>query len=334
MNKVHSDSNLNHNNSDNIHDSGILENRYILKESLGIGGFGTVYKIFDTLLKVMLALKLPLNDKKDESNFKSEVKILKKIKDSNINTCIRYYDSGTGSLTINGKTIKRKYIIMELANDENLLDKLLKTSNGFSEDICKYILSKIIKCTKDLHKIGICHRDIKPENIVLIGDEYEIKICDLGLADFFINDNNEKILLNKCVGTQPYKAPELIMNKYYDAEKVDVFSIGVAIFVLMTKKFPFQKATNILELKRNLYNYIMTNQIDSYWKKMETDENIKLKVLSPEFKELFINMVKYEPENRISLDEIINSDWMKDIKYASEEYLESLRIKMIREMTI
>ena len=334
MSKAHSDSTLNSNNSDNNYDSAILQNRYLLKDPLGSGGFGTVYKIFDILLKVMLALKLPLKDERDDSNFKNEEKILKKVNESNINTCVKYYDSGIGSLTINGRLIKIKYIIMELAREENLFDKLFKTSNGFSEDVCKYILSEITKCTKDLHKIGICHRDIKPENIVFVGDKYDIKLCDLGLADYFKNDNNEKILLKKSVGTNPYKAPELIMNNFYDGEKIDVFSIGVTIFNLMTKKIPFQKCNNILELKGSLYNYIMTNQINTYWQKLETDENINLKILSPEFKKLFINMVKYDPENRINLDEIINSDWMRDIKYASEEYLKSLRTKMISEITI
>ena len=59
---------------------------------------------------------------------------------------------------------------------------------------------------------------------------------------------------------------------------------------------------------------------------------INLKPLSDDFKELFIKMVESNPKKRITLDEIMDSKWMKDIKNASKEYLEMLRNKMISEM--
>lgn len=316
----------------NSYENNILDNRYILQESLGSGSFGEVYKVLDIYTQKIMAAKIFKITKEDDKSFEKEEYILKRINEYETISCIKYYNSGIGTLIKDNIKQKIKYIIMEYGSKENLLDKIKKTSNGFSEEVGKYFLYKLIQGVKSLHKIGISHRDIKPENIVFVGDKYEIKLCDFGLAIPFLNEKNEKLYIKVPAGSKPYKAPEIIRKIPYDGEKSDIFSIGVTLFTFLTNKMPFQSYEEFSEINQSLYYLIYKNKIDEYWNTLETFDEIKSKALSPEFKELFIKMVKYSPKKRITLDEIMDSKWMENIKYASYDYLEMLRYKMIEEM--
>ena len=313
-------------------ESSLLDKKYKLEKLLGSDSFGEVYKVTEIETQKSFAAKLfKTNSIQYKYCFQQEVKFLQKIAEFDITTSVRYYNSGIGTLTKDGKTELRRYIIMEYGSNGDLLSKIEK-SNGFSEDVCKYLLFKMIEDVKDLHKIGISHRDIKPQNFVLVGDECQLKICDFGLATYFLKENGKKKLIIKGAGTPPYIPPEIIRCKPYDGEKFDVFSIGVTLFNLMTKMFPFQIFKNNIEFQQSLYSLITNHKLDEYWNNIEHHEKMKGKKLSPEFKELFIKMVEYNPKKRIALDEIMDSEWMKNIKNASEEYLEMLRHKMISEM--
>ena len=295
-------------------ENSMLDNRYVLLKRLGSGSFGEVYKVLDTETQEIKAVKLfKIDDNK--MSFEKEENMMKKLDKYDILSNIKFYDSGIGLLTKDGLTEKRKYIIMEYGSEENLLKKVKKTPNGFSEDSGKYMLYEIVEAVKSLHKIGITHRDIKPDNMFFVGEgqNMKLKLCDFGLSTVFKDEKYVKIYLNEHVGTPAFVAPEIIKHKSYDGEKIDVFSIGVTIFSLLTKKIPFQACKN------------------SYYI-LEHNKEVNLKPLSDDFKDLFIKMVESNPKKRITLDEIMDSKWMKDIKNASKEYLEMLRNKMISEM--
>ncbi len=314
-------------------ENSMLDNRYVLLKRLGSGSFGEVYKVLDTETQEIKAVKLfKIDDNK--MSFEKEENMMKKLDKYDILSNIKFYDSGIGLLTKDGLTEKRKYIIMEYGSEENLLKKVKKTPNGFSEDSGKYMLYEIVEAVKSLHKIGITHRDIKPDNMFFVGEgqNMKLKLCDFGLSTVFKDEKYVKIYLNEHVGTPAFVAPEIIKHKSYDGEKIDVFSIGVTIFSLLTKKIPFQACKNNYELTQTLYRYITKRKITKYWYILEHSKEVNLKPLSDDFKELFIKMVESNPKKRITLDEILDSKWMKDIKYASKEYLEMLRNKMISEM--
>jgi len=308
-----------------------LDKRYNILGGLGGGHSSKVYKVLDTVTKKKKAVKIFEDD--SISEFRTEESILKKINEYNINSIIKFYEAGFGHLTIDGNTQEKYYIVLEYARKGNLLKKLEKTSHGFSEDVCKYIFYKILKIVKALHEKGICHRDLKPENILLFGANYDFKLCDFGFSYCFLDDNQNKKKSKDPFGTDYYRAPEVYENKLYDPEKVDIFSIGALLFGLMTKKQAFDKAQT-LEFAQNevqkLYNLIKEKQIDTYWFIVENIFNIKN--LSKEFKELFIKLVSYNPSERPSFEEIMNSDWMKEIKGANEEHLNNLKDKMKSEM--
>ncbi len=92
-----------------------------------------------------------------------------------------------------------------------------------------------------MHSKNIVHRDLKPQNILLEGKtdkNCEIKISDFGFSCFFDPSEGLELVL----GSPLYMAPEIIQNKIYN-EKVDIWSIGVITYMLLTKRNPFPGIT-------------------------------------------------------------------------------------------
>ena len=311
----------------------ILNDRYIIKVALGTGKTSTVYKCLDNQTGETKAVKIYNNNAITE--FKKEVKIMKKISGINSPYLIKCYESGIGFLKHNEKTTQKMYSILELGNHGPLINAIFETENGFSEDVCKYILLQILNGIDDLHKKGICHRDIKPENMVLCGDNYDIKLCDFGYSTKYMKKNNNKKKLKKQVGTNYYCAPEILKAKKYYGDKIDIFSIGALLFTLLTKKQAFESATvdNIsFKIEKMLYRLIKTKQYKKYWELLE--KYFSIKNLPEQFKNLFLKLVAYNPDERLSIEEIKNHEWMQDVTNATLEYLNTLRYKMIIEMNL
>lgn len=88
----------------------------------------------------------------------------------------------------------------------------------------------MIDAVYHIHRLNIMHRDIKPENLIL-RDQSSLELClaDFGLAEFV---DSSKRLLTRC-GTPGYVAPEVLLDKDYD-ERVDIFSVGVILYNLLT----------------------------------------------------------------------------------------------------
>ena len=311
----------------------VLNNRYILREELGSGISATVYKCKDTQTGENRAVKIYQNT--DMKDFKKEAKMLKIISDINSPYLIKCYESNIGLLSYKGITSQKMYSIFELCNHGELFELILDTKNGFSENVCKFIFLQILNAVDALHKEGICHRDLKPENFVLAGDNYDLKLCDFGFSTKFHKKDNQKKKLKKFKGTKYYIAPEILEGKDYDGDKIDIFSLGALLFTLMTRKRAFDEATinNIsLKIEKILYKLIKTKQYKLYWEMLEKYLNIKN--LNENFKNLFLKLVAYNPEERPTIEEIKNHEWMQDVTNATPEYLNVLRQNMINEMAI
>jgi len=116
-----------------------------------------------------------------------------------------------------------------------------------------------------------------------------MKVADFGFATY---KNINK--LNSYRGTLTYMAPEIKESKEYDGRKVDIFSTGVILFIIVHGIFPFREA----KPDEYFYNLIKKGDLKTYWKKVGGEH------LSDEFKDLFIKMVSYDPEKRPTVDEI------------------------------
>ena len=311
----------------------VLNDRYIIKKELGTGTTSTVYECLDQQTNETKAAKIFHNNA--VVAFKKELKILEKISAINSPSHIKCYESGIGFLKQGENTSQKMFVILELGDHGSLFDALYQTKNGFNEDVCKFVLWKILNAVEDLHKNGICHRDIKSENMLFVGQNYDLKICDYGFATKFLNNNNERKKLKIPLGTEAYCAPEILEGKEYDGDKADIFSIGALLFVLMTKNFGFIDArinNSSFNTKRILYKLIKDKQYKQYWEILET--KFKITIESEAFKNLYLKMVAYDPEERPSIDDIKKDEWMQDIINASPEQLTALRDKMISEINL
>ena len=311
-------------------DKKMLDNRYAIQTDIDSGVSAKVYVVLDTYSGETKAAKIYSDNARID--FQKEIQIYQILQKVNLPGNIRCYSYGEGYLTQNEISEKKMFAILEYGEHGNLFNRIFKRKNGFSEDVCKFILLKILDAVEALHNQGLCHRDIKPENIVLTGDNYDLKLIDFGVATTFINSKNKKKKLNRKVGTPYYAAPEILERRQYEGDKVDIFSIGALLFVLMTRKFAFAKAKIINDApnsKKILYGLIKDKNYDKYWENL--DKYFDIKNVPEEFRNLFVKMVAYNPEERPSIIEIRNDAWMSDVNNANEEKLTQLREKMIEE---
>lgn len=159
---------------------------------------------------------------------------------------------------------------------------------------------------------GVVHRDLKLENI-LVDDNMNLKVADFGFATY------KKITkLQSYRGTMTYMAPEIKEGKTYDGKQIDMFSVGVILFIIIQGIFPFKEAKK----DEYFYNLIINNKLDTYWSKVGGQS------LSPEFKDLILRMFSYDPSKRPTVDEIKSHPWMTgkgiDIKGIRGDLIERL----------
>ena len=281
----------------------IIDNKYIILDKLGKGGFGKVYltrnKYEDEKENKKYAVKVL---KKDDGLIKIKIKIIKEINKLNNFYIIKYIENGKGLLKKKGKIINeniKRYIVYEYAPKRTLLDYLiLPNSNCLEEKHAKIIFKKILRGIEAMHMANICHRDIKLENI-LLDLNYNPKICDFGFSIICSNK-----LKGKC-GTEKYVAPEIIRLvgfRPYDGLKADIFSLGITLLRIVTGK-QNQNKSEFIKCKKN-YDY------PSFLDLLK----IQTKDTSENFQKLITKMLDFDPEKRLSIDKVIDDPWLKEVK--------------------
>ena len=217
---------LDKNNSNNKEEEEPID--YIEQYYLGSGSFGKCYIYESTKDFMQYAAKLVEKTKLQESYAKqsilTEITIQKSLNHPNI-VKIKSYSEDPENV----------YIIQELCKNRSL-DDLLKNRGYLSEFEVQSYMFQLIQGLKYLHDRKIIHRDLKPNNIFL-DEKFELKIGDFGLIAKL--NNNEDRKTTSC-GTKYYMAPEVINpgKKGYSFE-VDIWSMGVIMYQLLTGKYPF-----------------------------------------------------------------------------------------------
>ena len=287
----------------------LLEDKYHLKEIIGEGSFGKVYKTFKNGSNIPLATKRIKKEKVENPDyikyFINEVTILQNIDHKNI--------IKVESLK---KTNNYYYIIMEFCNGGTLRKNFEKYKekyeNPFTEKMNQHIMRQLIKTIYFLHSQNIVHRDLKLENILLNYNteedknnldilNSELKVIDFGTA---IHKSNAQ-LLQSVIGS-PWTMDPLILKMYlncsnsilpYD-EKIDIWSLGIISYYLFTGELPF-KASNLFDLM---------NEIE------EGEIKIPLS-LSAEAISFLIKIFQYSPQKRINAKELKEHSFIeKDFK--------------------
>jgi serine/threonine protein kinase len=212
---------------------------FVVVETLGVGGMGTVYKARDTQLDRFVALKLLRTDLGGEVDHNARLQQEARIAASvNHPSVVQVFDSGTDH--------GQFYVVMELV-DHGSLDDLMTLQPRVPEE---QVLGTGIQVAKGLRaalRRGLIHRDVKPANI-LFADEHVAKIGDFGLASVATQRSEMGSIL---WGTPPYVAPERLSDEPEDFRS-DIYSLGATLFHALAGKPPIEGDTNSSAVLREL----------------------------------------------------------------------------------
>jgi len=293
-----------------------IDNKYLIKEKIGSGGQANAFLVTEKGNNKNYVAKV---SKQDNDSMNNEINILKELKEYNNPYITNLIDSGEGEIIrINREPKTRKYCILEYAPNGNIFDYIYCKHSGLGELHSKIIFQKIMKGISFIHEHNICHRDIKLDNI-LFDENFSPKICDFGFAC----ENTENLNIN--LGTSGYKPPEVGRSKPYDGCKVDIFCLGVSLIRLVIGTSAFGKATR----NDQKYHMIMQKKYKEYWEIVESQNN-DLK-LSEEFKDLYIKMILYNPQLRLTAKEVLEHPWFKEINEMDETLKKDLESKIKEE---
>ncbi|KAG9461544.1 hypothetical protein GDO78_016460, partial [Eleutherodactylus coqui] len=146
------------------------------------------------------------------------------------------------------ETPERIYVVMEKLHGD-MLEMILSSDKGrLPERITRFIVTQILMALRHLHSKSIVHCDLKPENVLLVTEDPfpQVKLCDFGFARII----GEKSFRRSVVGTPAYLAPEVLRNSGYN-RSLDMWSVGVIIYVSLSGTFPFNEDEDINDQIRN-----------------------------------------------------------------------------------
>jgi serine/threonine protein kinase len=203
--------------------------KYEILGELGKGGFGTVYRGRDTVLKRQVAVKIcSAEDDNIRARFQREAEIVASLQHPNITTV---YDLGVHEGS--------PYLVQELLSGEDLSGPI-ERRDPLPLERRLSILSDVARGLEHAHANEIIHRDIKPGNIRLL-DDGTVKVMDFGIAKL-ASFETKLTKTGMMVGTAAYLAPEQIDDATIDA-RCDIFSYGVLSYELLAYQRPFDAST-------------------------------------------------------------------------------------------
>ena len=252
---------------------------------LGKGGFGSVWKVIHKKTQKIYCIKIikkqGIIEQKLEEQMNREIEIMYLL---NHPHCLR--------LKNHFEDDENFYLIMPLATKGQLY-KILRKAQKFDERTTAQILRETISALQYLHSFNppIIHRDIKPENL-LLNENGRVLLADYGWSNF---KKDEDVRKTFC-GTPEYIAPEMLRKEAHD-HRIDIWSVGVLMFELLAGYSPFSAKSN-----NDLYYNIKKLRI--HW---PND-------FPPIAKNLVLSILKLNPKERPSLEEILNHKWFQQTK--------------------
>ncbi|XP_078512522.1 serine/threonine-protein kinase SIK1 [Lissotriton helveticus] len=253
---------------------------YDIERTLGKGNFAVVKLARHRVTKTQVAIKIIDKTRLDPSNLEKiyrEVQIMKLLNHPHI---IKLYQVM--------ETKDMLYIVTEFAKNGEMFDYL--TTNGhLSESEARTKFSQILSAVEYCHCRHIVHRDLKTENLLLDAN-MNIKIADFGFGNFYKSGEP----LSTWCGSPPYAAPEVFEGKEYEGPHLDIWSLGVVLYVLVCGSFPFD-GPNLPTLRQRVLEgrfripYFMSQDCES----------------------LIRRMLVVDPTKRLTISQIKQHKWMQ-----------------------
>ncbi|XP_036903558.1 MAP/microtubule affinity-regulating kinase 3 isoform X4 [Sturnira hondurensis] len=236
------------------------------------------------------------------------------------------------------ETDKTLYLIMEYASGGEVFDYLV-AHGRMKEKEARAKFRQIVSAVQYCHQKRIVHRDLKAENLLLDAD-MNIKIADFGFSNEFTVGNK----LDTFCGSPPYAAPELFQGKKYDGPEVDVWSLGVILYTLVSGSLPFD-GQNLKELRERVLRgkyripFYMSTDCENLLKRFLVLNPVKRGTLEQIMKDRWINAGHEEDELKpfvepeLDISDQKRIDIMVGMGYSQEEIQESLSKMKYDEIT-
>lgn len=256
---------------------------YHIWSDIGKGSYASVKLATHKLTSEKFALKIyrksDMEDPNIHKNITREIKILKKLNHPQI---VKFQEEIMGN--------KNLYIVMEYIKGITLNNHVTaKAMKRLEEFEAFQIFSQVVDAVEYCHKKNVVHRDIKLENVI-IDLNFQAKLIDFGFATCF--SNNKKALV--FCGSPTYMAPEIIDKQEFFGPPVDVWALGIMLYVMVTGKFPFNSKT-----EKRVFDKVKKGhfEIPSY--------------ISSSCQDLIIKLLQPLPEERLTAIQILNHSWIK-----------------------
>ncbi len=222
----------------------VVGRRYVLRELIGSGALGFVYRADQLGMARKLAIKLlpadPDRDPKVVTRFRREGSVLVNLKSPHTVTTYEYDTEPDGTL----------YIAMELSPGRSVAS-LIATEGALDWRRVLHILRGLCDSLSEAHQLGVVHRDLRPTNILVEMRPTHrdfVKVTDFGLAKVVTDSNTPSPTpVGQTVGTIQYASPEQLMSKPLDGRS-DLYALGILGFLLVTGHHPFETARSFGDL--------------------------------------------------------------------------------------
>ncbi len=210
-----------------------LDDRYEIRELIGIGGMADVYKAYDLAENKEVAVKILkeeyLTNEDFKRRFRNESKAIAVLSHPNI---VKIFDVSFGD--------RVQFIVMEYV-DGITLKEYIEQQKVVTWKEAVHFTVQILRALQHAHDNGIVHRDVKPQNVMLLQDG-TVKVMDFGIARFA--RDNGRTISEKAIGSVHYISPEQARGDVTD-EKTDIYSVGVLMFEMLTGRLPFDGDTPV-----------------------------------------------------------------------------------------
>ncbi|XP_067905712.1 SNF related kinase b [Heterodontus francisci] len=263
---------------------GKIAGLYDLDKTLGKGHYAVVKLARHVFTGEKVAVKVIDKTKLDKSatgHLLQEVRCMKLVQHPNV---VRLYE------VIDTQT--KLYLILELGDGGDMFDYIMNHEKGLSEDQAKIYFAQIVHAISYCHKLHVVHRDLKPENVVFFKEQGVVKLTDFGFSNRF---QPGKMLTTSC-GSLAYSAPEILLGDEYDAPAVDIWSLGVILYMLVCGYPPFHEVNDSETLTMIMdCRYTVPQHI------------------SVDCRNLISRMLQRDPKKRASLEEIEGHPWLQGV---------------------
>nr|CDS28812.2 serine:threonine protein kinase MARK2 [Hymenolepis microstoma] len=296
--------------------------KYKFIRTIGKGNFAKVKLACHVITGKEVAIKIidktQLSPSSRQKLFR-EVRIMKMLDHPNI---VKLFE-----IIANDKVL---YLVMEYASGGEVFDFLV-THGKMAEREARAKFRQIVSAVQYCHQKKVVHRDLKAENL-LLDAQMNVKIADFGFSNEFSSDKK----LDTFCGSPPYAAPELFEGRKYDGPEVDVWSLGVILYTLVSGALPFD-GQNLRELRERVLTgkyrvpFYMSTDCEALLRKMLHLNPAKRHTLESVMKDKWINtgyedcsLTPYvEPEP--DLDDPVRIEIMVNMGFNRADIIRSLQ---------